>query len=138
MSSASIRATTSWVQADRPHWRAWASPTLCLSRSRRTGTGLVETVVTRAPVDEAQVALIRHHLAAEAAAFRAGDFSDPAKIHGDDMPGLAALSARADQLTVAYQDLDAGGRITYGSTDPAVVTALHDFGHAQAGDHDHG
>jgi hypothetical protein len=102
-----------------------------------TDTGLVETVVTRSPVDTDQVALIRRHLAAEASAFQAGDFSDPAKIHGDDMPGLATLDTRADRLTVAYLDVAGGGRITYTSTDPAVIDALHDFGSVQASDHDH-
>jgi hypothetical protein len=100
-------------------------------------SGLVETVTTRAPVDPRQVELIRGHLAAEATAFARGDFDDPARIHGDDMPGLAELRAGAARLTITYADVPDGGRITYASADPALVDALHRFGAAQTADHGH-
>ena len=99
--------------------------------------GLVETVVTLPPVDPAQVDAIRGHLRHEAERFGAGDWSDPARIHGDDMPGLAELRAGSDRLTVTYADVDAGGRLTYSSEDPALVDALHRWGAAQSADHSH-
>jgi hypothetical protein len=102
-----------------------------------TSEGLVETVTENAPADPAQAALIRGHLAREATAFAAGNFDDPARIHGDDMPGLAQLRAGADRLTVTYTDVPDGGRITYTSSDPALVDALHRFGDAQSADHGH-
>ena len=102
-----------------------------------TAIGLVETVTTDAPVDPEQVARIRGHLAAEATRFNAGDFSDPAHIHGDDMPGLAVLRAAAGRLTVGYADIPAGARLTYTGTTPDVVEALHRFGEAQSMDHGH-
>jgi hypothetical protein len=102
-----------------------------------TATGLVETVTTDAPVDPAQVTLIRDHLASEATRFNAGDFSDPARIHGDDMPGLAVLRASPGGVTVAYADVPAGARLTYTGATPDIVDALHRFGGAQSMDHGH-
>ena len=99
--------------------------------------GLVETVTADDPVDPTQVDLIRTHLAAEAHNFANGDFDDPAKIHGDDMPGLATLRAAGTRLTVAYADVPAGGRISYTSTDPVVVDALHRYAAVQSMDHAH-
>lgn len=97
--------------------------------------GLVQTVVADDPSDDEQVALVRGHLEDEAARFRAGDFGDPAAIHGEDMPGLAELEAGADAITVAYEHTDAGGRISYASDDAALVDALHRWAEAQTMDH---
>ena len=54
-----------------------------------TPTGGIETVTANDHGDAEQVRLIRAHLAHEATRFAQGDFSDPARIHGEDMPGLA-------------------------------------------------
>lgn len=100
-----------------------------------TDDGLVQTVVADDPDDADQVALVREHLAHEAERFVAGDFADPAAIHGDDMPGLAALEEGAADIDVTYADTPAGGRITYTTDDAHLVTALHDWGAAQVSDH---
>jgi hypothetical protein len=97
--------------------------------------GLVQTVVADDPADAEQVALVREHLAHEAERFGAGDYTDPAAIHGDAMPGLTELTAGAERITVAYEPVDAGGRITYTTADPALVTALHRWAEAQLADH---
>lgn len=55
------------------------------------------------PDDTTQVELIRQHLEAEQERFERGDFSDPAHIHGDDMPGLATLQERASDVNVSYR-----------------------------------
>jgi hypothetical protein len=104
-------------------------------RFRPTGDGLVETVVADDPTDTAQVELIRQHLAHEAGSFAHGDYSDPAAIHGDTMPGLTELEAGADRIDVTYSDETAGGRITYSTADPALVAALRTWGQAQTTDH---
>ncbi len=107
-------------------------------RFEETDDGLVQTVVVDvpdAPGGDDQVALVREHLSAEAESFARGDFGDPATIHGDEMPGLAALVAGAAGVEVTYTDVRAGGRITYVSDDPALVTALHLWGDAQVTDH---
>jgi hypothetical protein len=88
--------------------------------------------------DTAQIELVRGHLRQVTAAFSAGDFSVPAAIHGIDMPGLAALSVGASRLRIVYDDVPSGGHITYGSSDPALVVALHDWFAAQNNDHNMG
>jgi hypothetical protein len=100
-----------------------------------TADGLVETVDADDPGDRAQIRLIRRHLAHEAATFRAGDYGDPARIHGHDMPGLATLESNPDAVTVTYMDRPAGARLTFTSDDPALVTALHAWSQAQTMDH---
>lgn len=98
-------------------------------------SGLVQTVTADDAADREQVALVRQHLAHEAARFRAGDYGDPAAIHGDDMPGLAELEAGAAAIAIAYEPSDAGGRISYTTGDPALVDALHRWAEAQVTDH---
>jgi hypothetical protein len=95
--------------------------------------GLVETVVADDHDDTEQVELVRQHLAPPR--FARGDYGDPATIHGDDMPGLAELEAGAGDIRVVYQPVDAGGRITYTASTPALVDALHRWGEAQTTDH---
>ncbi len=85
--------------------------------------------------DPRQVALVRAHLRREAAAFRRGDYADPARIHGAAMPGLRELSHAAGRLTVAYADTSAGASLTFRSRDPAAVRALHRWFAAQTADH---
>jgi hypothetical protein len=100
-----------------------------------TATGGVETVTANDKSDAEQVTLIRSHLATEAERFGRGDFSDPAKIHGADMRGLAALSNAGAKLRVAYLDVPGGARLAFESRDPAVIAAIHDWFAAQRADH---
>ena len=104
-------------------------------RFEPTPDGLVQTVVADDPDDADQVGLVRRHLAEEAERFAAGDYGDPAAIHGDDMPGLAELEAGADAIDVAYADAPDGARVTYTTSDPALVDALHRWSEAQVMDH---
>jgi hypothetical protein len=98
-------------------------------------TGGIETVTANDAQDSTQIALIRSHLATEAEHFNHGDFSDPAKIHGQAMPGLAALAAAGAKLRVTYQPLPAGASLTYASDDAATVGAVHAWFAAQRSDH---
>ena len=97
--------------------------------------GLVQTVVADDPGDAEQVDLVREHLTTEVERFAAGDFGDPASIHGDAMPGLAEVSAAADRIDVAYAEVTAGATITFSTGDPDLVEALHAWGEAQVADH---
>lgn len=102
----------------------------------KTRHGGVQRVLVRDPADSAQIALIREHLTKISTNFRRGDFSDPAKIHGESMPGLAALrSAKPGQLKIVYRDLPDGGEITYSSRSPALTKAVHAWFDAQLMDH---
>lgn len=115
-------------------------------RFETTDTGGIQTVAVNdpgttppggtSPTDD-QVAMIRAHLAEEQARFAAGDFRDPTAIHGTDMPGTAELAAaaRAGTLTIHYEDVPGGARLTYATDDPAVAAALHRWFDAQLADH---
>ena len=98
-------------------------------------TGGVETVLANDKGDATQVELIRSHLRGEALRFSRGDFSDPASIHGADMPGLKKLAAAGDTLQVAYNDVPAGASLTFAATDPQVVAAIHQWFATQRRDH---
>jgi hypothetical protein len=100
-----------------------------------TDTGGVQDVVTDQPGDTEQIALIRTHLQEEAEAFRQGDFGDPARIHGDTMPGLAELESGHDDFQVHYGERPDGATLTYTTEEPALVQALHDWFDAQLSDH---
>jgi hypothetical protein len=100
-----------------------------------TPSGGIETITANDKRDARQTALIRSHLAAEAKRFSHGDFSDPAKIHGQNMPGLAQLTSAGDKLQVKYEKLPAGASLTYASPDPAVAAAVHAWFAAQRSDH---
>jgi hypothetical protein len=101
----------------------------------KTGSGGVQTVVADDPRDGSQVGLIRQHLQQEADRFRRGDFTDPAAIHGDQMPGLTVLRASPGLITVEYAATSDGARITYASDDTAAIDALHAWFDAQVSDH---
>jgi hypothetical protein len=100
-----------------------------------TGEGGIQDVVVREPGNQEQIDLIRQHLQEEAELFAQGNFSDPASLHGADMPGLAELAAGASRMEVVYSELPDGARITYTTDDPALVTAIHRWFGAQLSDH---
>jgi len=100
-----------------------------------TEEGGRQTVTADDPADTAQVGLIRGHLEQARAAFARGDFTDPAAIHGQDMPGLAALQAGHRRFDITYTDVPGGARLTYTTADPALVEALHAWYRAQVSDH---
>jgi hypothetical protein len=85
--------------------------------------------------DPQQIALVRSHLRKEANAFARGDFSDPAKIHGMTMPGLAQLHAGASRIAVSYLQTTNGASIRYKTSDPRLVAAVHQWFAAQVKDH---
>lgn len=97
--------------------------------------GLEQTVVADDPDDTEQVALIRLHLEAEQRRFVRGDFSDPAHIHGDDMPGLATLQAHASDISISYSEVADGGRLLFVADDADLIDGLHAWGRAQTADH---
>jgi hypothetical protein len=97
--------------------------------------GGIQTVTANDADDQEQVRLIREHLRTEGTAFSRGDFADPGRIHGEDMPGLKALSAGVGKINVAYSDLPNGARLTYSTDDISLVHALHQWFDAQVSDH---
>jgi hypothetical protein len=102
---------------------------------QRLADGGRQTVTVKDPANAPQVALTQSHLQHEADKFRRGDFSDPARIHGEDMPGLAELKAGFAQIDIRYAALPDGGEIRYTTTDPSLVMAIHHWFMAQVSDH---
>lgn len=94
-----------------------------------------QRVVADDPSDSDQIRLVREHLRTEAAAFRRGDFADPASIHGDEMPGLAALKAGFNRIDVRYRDLPNGAEIAYRTDDRSLAAAIASWFDAQLADH---
>jgi hypothetical protein len=104
----------------------------------KTSDGGTQRVVARKASDRTQVKLVRQHLHDIEAQFRRGDFTGPAHIHGDDMPGLAELkSAQPGEIAIRYRDVPGGAELAYRTANPALVTALHAWFDAQLSDHGH-
>lgn len=99
--------------------------------------GGLQTVTAKDPANSQQIALIQAHLKEEAAQFQRGDFSDPATIHGEHMPGLAALQTGARQIAIQYTPLPNAAQIQYTTKDPGLIAALHQWFTAQRSDHGH-
>jgi len=102
---------------------------------RMTDSGGVERVIVRDADDKDQVALIQKHLQHEAEAFQRGDYSDPASLHGEDMPGLMELQKEAEQISVRYSALPNGAEITFETADLHLLTAIHRWFGAQLSEH---
>ena len=100
-----------------------------------TSQGGIERVTADDPSDTKQIALIRQHLRRESRRFSAGDYRDPARIHGMNMPGVGELRSRAGEVRVTYASQSAGATITYAAADPALVTAVHRWFERQLVDH---
>jgi hypothetical protein len=98
--------------------------------------GGVQRVVAKKSSDTAQVILVRKHLQEIREQFLQGDFSGPSHIHGQDMPGLAALKeAKPGQMDIAYKEVNGGAELLYKTPDSELVAALHQWFDAQLSDH---
>ena len=77
--------------------------------------------------DSAGTATIRRHLRTIARAFAAGDFTAPAEVHRDSVPGVAAMRARRRAIAYEVVDLPRGAALRLRTADPAAVAAIHRF-----------
>ena len=102
---------------------------------KMTESGGVERVIAKDRTYADQVLLIRQHLRKEAERFQHGDYSDPATLHGGTMPGLKDLQLGARRVKVSYSDLSDGAEITFQTTDPHLLTAIHRWFGAQLSEH---
>lgn len=110
-----------------------------LDQTRHTfnmvNNGGIQSVVAKDPLNRTEIELIRKHLWEESEKFRRGDFSDPEKIHGSNMPGLADLKAGFSKIDIRYRDLPNGAQINYSTNDPRLVEAIHHWFMAQLSEH---
>jgi len=102
---------------------------------KKTESGGIQAVTVRDATDAANLAFIRMHLKMEAGNFASGDFSDPAQLHGADMPGIAVLQRNYEKMKVTYRELSNGAEIAYESSDPETISAIHHWFDAQVTDH---
>ncbi|TFW36136.1 aspartate carbamoyltransferase [Massilia horti] len=97
--------------------------------------GGVQRVLAKDRRDLHQVMQVREHLREIAKQFRAGDFSMPESVHGEQMPGLEQLkNAKPGILAIEYRDVVGGAELQYRSKDKQMVAAVHKFG-AQLAEH---
>lgn len=134
-------ATSVWAQTPQQHVHQMAHSVMPFDMSKTvhifkmTELGGVEKVLVRKPGDAQQVALIRQHLKQEAGKFRHGDYSDPARLHGADMPGLKELEANASRIRIVYSELPDGAQITFKTKSLHLLTAIHRWFGAQLSEH---
>jgi hypothetical protein len=102
---------------------------------KMTESGGVQMVVVKDLGYVNQIKLIQHHLHMESEKFQHGDYSDPASLHGADMPGLKELEIGASSIKVSYTALPNGAEITFETSDLHLLTALHRCFGAQLSEH---
>lgn len=132
-------AVTGETRQDHVHHMAHRVMPFDISKTvhifRMTEYGGVQQVIAKNPGASDQIALIRQHLRHEAGRFQLGDYGDPARLHGPEMPGLRELQAGASRINVSYSDLPAGAEITFTTNDLHLMTALHRWFGAQLSEH---
>jgi hypothetical protein len=77
--------------------------------------------------DPAGVARIREHLQHIAQAFQAGDFSTPAFVHLQQVPGTSVMAAKRGAIEYRYRELPRGGELRIVTQDVQAVPAIHEF-----------
>ena len=102
---------------------------------KMTESGGIQQVIVKDPGDTDQILLIRRHLRYEAQRFEHGNYSDPAMLHGEDMPGLKDLQRGASHIKVSYSTIPAGAEITFETEDRHLLTAIHRWFGAQLSEH---
>lgn len=102
---------------------------------KMTERGGIERIVTRNTAASDQVPLIQQHLQHEAQQFQKGNYADPAKLHGANMPGLKQLEQGASRIRISYMALPNGAQISFETTDIHLLTAIHRWFGAQLSEH---
>lgn len=98
--------------------------------------GGLQQVIVKNQSDDEQIQLIREHLNEIVNKFKQGDFSDPSRLHGDKMPGLAMLKkAKPGEINIIYSELSDGAQIIYSTDNSALILAIHQWFDAQLNDH---
>lgn len=89
----------------------------------------------RATDDSAGVAQIRRHMREIATAFASGDFTTPAFVHAQQVPGTDVMAAKRGAISYEARDLPRGAEVRITTRDPEAVRAVHAFIAFQRGDH---
>lgn len=78
---------------------------------------------------------IRAHLHAIAKAFQSGDFSTPAFVHMQTVPGTADMAMRRAKIRYSLKELPRGGELRITTSDSTAIKAVHQFLAFQRGEH---
>lgn len=102
----------------------------------KTKQGGLQQVIVKDSANIEQIRLIRKHLSKISAKFTKGDFSDPARIHGQHMPGLMELrAAKPGRIRIVYKELPNGAEIDYSTDARNLISVIHQWFEAQLTDH---
>lgn len=85
--------------------------------------------------EAAEIGRIREHLQEIARAFAAGDFTTPAFVHMQEVPGTDVLAAKRDVVAWEYAELPRGGEVRITTTDAEALAAIRQFIEFQRSDH---
>lgn len=85
--------------------------------------------------DSVGVATIRTHLQDIAKAFGQGDFTTPAFVHMQTVPGAPVMAAKRRVITYSFKPLPRGGELRITTTDAEAVAAIAQFMAFQRMDH---
>ncbi len=77
--------------------------------------------------DTAGVERIRAHMRAIAASFAAGDFTTPAFVHAERVPGTRVMAERRAHVSYRYVAIPRGGALLITTRDSAAIRAVHEF-----------
>jgi hypothetical protein len=77
--------------------------------------------------DSAGAMAIRTHMRAIARAFATGDFSAPATVHLETVPGVPVMRARRKAIRYETRDLARGAALRIRTSDPIAVDAVRRF-----------
>lgn len=77
--------------------------------------------------DPGQVAAIQSRLRERGLAFTEGDIPTPTLLPPDALPGLAELRAGTARVAIAFEELPAGGRLSFTTQDPALLPILSNW-----------
>jgi hypothetical protein len=84
-------------------------------------------VLQRQTDDSAGTATIRAHMSTIAAQFRRGDFAVPGFVHAQGVPGTDVMTSHRTRISYRADTLPRGGQVRITTTDPAALTAIHEF-----------
>jgi hypothetical protein len=103
-----------------------------------TSRGGVIEVEAADPGDADNIALVQKHLAEAAKAFGRGDFSMPAFIHDQEVPGTATMKELKAQISYRTEKTPRGGRLHIRTSSAEALKAVHEFLRFQIADHQAG
>jgi hypothetical protein len=102
---------------------------------RTTATGGSIEVDVNDPADSASRDQIRIHLKEIAGAFAKGDFTKPFQTHAEVPPGVPTMERLKTLIRYKYEETARGGIVRISTSDPAALTAIHEFLDYQAREH---